>query len=431
MIDSCYEYKVYKIENANLIEIKNFDFSDIEVKGEFDEIEYLYLPFPNEDMVSGISIHKFLTELIQIISKFSKIRLVIPSSKSKEEIYQFLSSNNIDISGIECLTADLEEIWLRDSMPTFARKKTTGENVAIKMHFDMYGRDDTDAEYSIEKEKKEIMNLITQCPEISYIIDCNYVQDGGARQFNGKGTCMLCENYERKRNPGFSKEKTENLFKKVFGVSNFIWLPYASVWDDSDCSDQITVEEGEDSGEKIHTIQATEGHIDGLAVFANPTTILQSKPDNKENNELSKENTRRMKVNLNAIKEAVDREGKSFDICDLPGEIVTSHKMHPSNNVIYKFSSIDLDLVEQNIENNVSMYILKQSMYINFIMTNGVVVNNSFYKPGLDARIKESDEECIKTLTSVYPQSQVFMIDAEAINWGGGSLHCLCAHQAK
>ena len=75
-------------------------------------------------------------------------------------------------------------------------------------------------------------------------------------------------------------------------VTNFIWVPYACVYDDSDYLDKIKTEVGE---EKIHTVLATEGHIDGFATFANPDTIVHTSLDNEEYDELTKENTRRFR----------------------------------------------------------------------------------------------------------------------------------------
>ena len=85
---NCYEYTVYKKENDKLTEITDFDFSDIEVRGEFEEIEYLYLPYPKEDMCTGISIHAFIQELIKITTKFTKVRLVIQPSQSQMTLSQ-------------------------------------------------------------------------------------------------------------------------------------------------------------------------------------------------------------------------------------------------------------------------------------------------------------------------------------------------------
>jgi agmatine deiminase len=166
----------------------------------------------------------------------------------------------------------------------------------------------------INIENEEILDLITQIPEVNYVIDLKYIQDGGARQFNGKGTMMLCEHYERQRNKGVVKEKTEELFRKVFGVKNFIWVPYACVYDDSDYVDNIK----EENGKVIQTIQPTEGHIDGFAMFAGPDKIIHTSLDNIEDDETTKENTRRLNINLNVLKEAKDQNWNNFKILFSP-----------------------------------------------------------------------------------------------------------------
>ena len=92
---------------------------------------------------------------------------------------------------------------------------------------------------------------------------------------------------------------------------------------------------------------------------------------------------------------------------------------------------MDDDIVDIYIRDDKSIVVPRLCSYINYLMMKGVVVNNAIYKEGFDKEIKESDEECVENLKEAHPQSEVFMIDTEAINWGGGSLHCLCAHQPK
>ena len=228
----------------------------------------------------------------------------------------------------------------------------------------------------------------SKCPEISYVIDCNYTHDGGARQFNGKGTCMLCEHYERKRNPGSSKEKTEALFRKLFGLTNFIWIPYSTVRDDSDYSDKLKILDGEDKGEQYYPVVFTEGHIDGFAVFGDSNTIVYTVPPIfPESDEVFKENDIKMRENLEILENAKDQDGNPFRLIALPTETTISKKFHPKNKLIYEQSNIDNHLIKACIKENKMLYVPRYCSYINYLMMKGLVVNSKVYKEGIMKKV--------------------------------------------
>jgi len=500
-----YGHKVYKVENFKLTEVKDFDFSDIEVKGEHEEIEYYYLPFLETDMKNDVSMLKFILELLHILCKYTIVRLISSSKYSKEkEITNILKKYNqkmektgdkdklIDIERIEYFHAEFEEVWLRDSFPTFAQKKSTGETILIKMYFDGWGttgsiinhtdkidkgdtsritnirRDLMEMESDLKwmvKENKELLKLYSQFPEVDYIIECNYIHDGGARIFNGNGTMMLNEHYERVRNScvssEFSIKKTEELFSKIFGVKNFIWLKYpplAEDWQywydieerlekefedklkkkhgkeilrDEDYDDYEEEEEDEEDKNKLkEAICYTEGHVDAFAVFADEKTIVYCDFENKVDNEDDKENTRRLKANLECLKNAKDIDGNKFNLIPLPKEIEIFKMVDHKDKIIQENYILSGQRLAK-LKKQKQVELQRVCNYVNYIVVNKAVICSKIYKEGMSEEIKKSDDECYEIFKKVFPDREIFMIDTEAINWGDGSLHCITAHQSK
>src|SRR6202040_1267157 len=78
------------------------------------------------------------------------------------------------------------------------------------------------------------------------------VLEGGSIDVNGRGTlltteaCLLNPN----RNPALTKQQIEQNLKSYLGVTNVLWLGDGIVGDD------------------------TDGHIDDLTRFVNPTTVV-------------------------------------------------------------------------------------------------------------------------------------------------------------
>ena len=67
---------------------------------------------------------------------------------------------------------------------------------------------------------------------------------------------------------------------------------------------------------------------------------------------------------------------------------------------------------------------LLATSYLNFLVTNQVVLAQKFWREGSPEEWRQSDERAIKTLQSVFPGRQVIAFDARAINVGGGGIHC-------
>ena len=80
------------------------------------------------------------------------------------------------------------------------------------------------------------------------------VLEGGSIDVNGLGTMLTTEecllSKVQERNPGFAREDYAEIFRDYFGVTNVLWLNRGIAGDD------------------------THGHVDDLARFVNPTTVI-------------------------------------------------------------------------------------------------------------------------------------------------------------
>ena len=78
------------------------------------------------------------------------------------------------------------------------------------------------------------------------------VLEGGSIEVNGAGTCLTTAQclLNKNRNPQMSRGEIEQFLKDALGVSQVIWLGDGIAGDD------------------------TDGHIDDIARFVNPTTVV-------------------------------------------------------------------------------------------------------------------------------------------------------------
>lgn len=67
--------------------------------------------------------------------------------------------------------------------------------------------------------------------------------------------------------------------------------------------------------------------------------------------------------------------------------------------------------------------------YLNFLVTNGVVVAARYGGDGLPDHLSESDEQSAAILKQMFPDREIVQINPLAANWDGGGVHCLTQQQ--
>jgi Peptidylarginine deiminase and related enzymes len=67
--------------------------------------------------------------------------------------------------------------------------------------------------------------------------------------------------------------------------------------------------------------------------------------------------------------------------------------------------------------------------YLNFLITNGLVLTASYWKPGRPEIMKQKDEQAKNILEKAFPGRKVIAINVEDFNVGGGGIHCATQQQ--
>jgi len=178
---------------------------------------------------------------------------------------------------------------------------------------------------------------------------------------NGRGTVLTTESclLNPNRNPQLTRDDIEEYLRVYLGVEKVLWLGDGIVGDD------------------------TDGHIDDLARFVAPDTIVtvvETNP-NDANHFILEENLRR----LRALR---DVRGRPFKIETLrmPSAIIYEDTRLPAS-------------------------------YANFYIANGGIVMPTFSS--------EHDEHAADVLMRLFPGRRVVGVESTDLVWGLGSVHCL------
>lgn len=188
------------------------------------------------------------------------------------------------------------------------------------------------------------------------------VLEGGAIDGNGCGTilttemCLLNPN----RNANLDRAGIEGYLRDYLGAQKVLWLSGGEI-------------EGDD----------TDGHIDQLARFINPTTIVAASCDDP-----SDANYAPLRENLQQLRAMTDQDGRPFTIVELPlpRPLYCDGQRLPAG-------------------------------YCNFLIVNGGVIVPQFGDP--------NDARAIAILQALLPQHRVVGSPSLNLIWGLGSFHCL------
>ena len=256
--------------------------------------------------------------------------------------------------------------WIRDYGPNFLLGPN-GSGAFNDWTFNAWGnkyevlkQDDT-----VPQRLEAFLNLKRFAPGI--------VMEGGSIEVDGAGCVLTTEQclLNPNRNPHLSRAEIEQYLKNFLGVQKVLWLGEGIVGDD------------------------TDGHIDDIARFVGPGTIVCAVEEDPED-----ANFHLLQDNLARLKSMTDVNGKSFDIVTLP-----------MPGIVGGTSTGNRDLERL------------PASYANFYIANHVVLAPVFGH--------ENDLRAIDTLQKLFPSRRVVPISCEPLVWGMGTIHCVTQQQPQ
>ena len=284
------------------------------------------------------------------IIEFEKVKMLVHPNEIKK-------AKNLLNSKIEIIELIIDDCWARDSGAIFL---LNDENKlgGIDWKFNGWGK------FKPYDSDNKIAKFMIENSSAKYFKN-TMVLEGGSIHVDGEGTLLTTEQclLNKNRNPKLSKHEIENNLKDFFNVNKIIWL-------------------------KNGTDEGTDGHVDNIACFVKPGTIIALSCSDKSDNFYDKINE-----NLEILKTTTDSKGRRLDII----EIEMSYKR----------------LIPDDDE---------PSSYINFYIANKGIVMPSFEDEKADYNAKT-------IVQSAFPDRKIVTINGIDILMGGGNVHCITQQQ--
>jgi agmatine deiminase len=303
-------------------------------------------------------------EIVRHLARVERVFLLVENSAAESQVRAILEKSGANLAAVDFFRVPTDRGWMRDSGP-IAVRNAQGEVAYTHWRFNgwaKYKNHKKDALAAVQANKK-LKHRLWQPTHKGRRV----VLEGGSIDVNGRGSlltteeCLLSRTQER--NPGFTRDDYAEIFRNYLGITQVLWLRNGIAGDD------------------------THGHVDDLARFVNPTTIVTVVEQDK-----SDANYAPLQENLGLLRSMKDPDGKPFQIeaLPMPAPIYFDNQRLPAS-------------------------------YANFYIANKLIIVPTFN----DA----NDRDALNILAKLFPSREVVGIACRDLVLGLGTLHCMTQQQ--
>ncbi len=312
-------------------------------------------------------------EIVRHLHHGERVCILVQGDRLRSRAQNLLERAGVDLNQIDFFPFPTDRVWSRDFGPIFIKRERAGRSELAITNWKFNGW----AKYSNWRRDNAIPAKIALALKLKqwephWEVEKTahrVVLEGGSIDVNGKGTLMTTEECllspVQARNPNLSRKDMEGVFARYLGIRKVLWLHNGIAGDD------------------------THGHVDDLARFVNPTTVVVAQESDTHD-----ANYQPLRKNLELLKSMTDQDGKSIEVIPLP---------MPR-----------------------SLWFRRQRLpasYANFYIGNAAVLVPTFNDP--------HDREALSVLARLFPDRQVIGIHSVDLVWGLGTLHCLSQQQPR
>ncbi len=328
---------------------------------EWEPHEAIWLAWPHDPTTFPNRVNKAEDTYIQIIKHIhegERVNLFVRNERMQQKVTRMLKTQGVDTSKISFFQYRYADVWFRDYGPTFV-VNNQNELAMVRWIFNSWGE-----KYDELLKDRIIPQVINRKMQLR-CFEPGIVLEGGSIDVNGNGTLLTTEQclLNKNRNPSLGKTEIEAKLRDFLNVTQIVWLKEGISGDD------------------------TDGHIDDIARFVNPTTVVcaYEKDKNDDNYEV-------LRINYEILLQSEDQDGKKLKVVKLP--------------IPHMVSDEGWRL---------------PASYANFYIGNKKVLVPIF-------RCKE-DQTALAILRKLFPNREVVGIDCTDLVYGLGTLHCISQQQ--
>ena len=387
---------------------------------EFEPQRALWMAWPTYENKRGLPTEPLLMEIIRAAESRVEIELLVQDETEARTVRTRLDAEGVPDGHVTIRNVPHGDIWMRDMGPIFLRGDRGGLRVA-DFGFNMWGYESPDSPGS--RLDEAVDRLVASQLGLD-VVSSPLISEGGSREFNGRGVMMAVEAVEMQRNPDWTLAGMEDEFRRVLGISQVIWLAEGMA------EDELTFRGQLPGG--VYTVITTGGHVDEFARFADAQTILLAEVTDEERRDdpIAAISHGRLEESARRLQAARDQDGNPFRIVRMPVPDSLFETMRQGDGVFDYIQPLDYE-DGSSIGPGDEVRVIAAASYLNFQVTNGLVLAQKYWKPGLPESLRRKDDQALAILEEAFPGREVLALDAMAVNLGGGGIHCVLQQEPR
>lgn len=401
------------------------DHTEWRFPAEFEKQDTVWVGWLTRQYIRGYETDPVFLNVVKALVPHVKVRICVPDATQKKHIEDLLNKNSIPVGNISFYVIPFTMPFWRDFGPIFTIAKGAKKMSIADFSFNFWNylpesHSESRLLERIDRTTAKTMGVPSRMTRL--------ISEGGGREMNGKGTILLTEACEFARNPNMSREEIEAELTEMLGVNKFIWLKKGTVDDDKYNTSTLPGPGGKGIA---YRSASANNHIDEYCRFVAPDTILLAEVTEAESAKgpEERENRRRMEENYEILKMARDQDGKPFKIVRIPMPEKLYFTAEQDDEIYASLLSTGNFTDGTRFPFGDAVKVVPAQSYCNFLISNGVVLAQKYWKKGLSDLIRDKDEAAIKVLREVFPDREIIAIDAVALNFVGGGIHCATQQQ--
>ncbi len=359
-----------------------------------------------------------LARMVVALQPHVPVKILFKTDSMRRAGNLLLAAMGADTSRVMWIQNSHYSFWMRDPGPLFL-ENPTGTLSMADFRYTSYGVKSMPEDQKITAVDDEEGLADNELARQYHwpVVRSDFVAEGGGLETNGQGLLVTIEETARQRNPGKSLAEIEREYLRLMGQKKLVWLKRMTYHD-------RVVLDGPTAGN--YYAGGANGHVDEVARFVDPRTVLVAQIDAEEraSNPIARLDAPILDEYAATLHRATDTDGNPLRVIRVPcpdlslfvKAIVLSDSSRRRTGI-------------RGLKNGDTARMVPAVSYLNFLVTNGVVLIPAYWKPGMPLREWEKDEQVRRLFTHLYPNRKVVQINPLAVNWGGGGMHCVSQQQ--
>lgn len=366
--------------------------------------------------------HKRLRlDMLAALTPHVPVIMLVESEETAQVIRALVAEQGTDGSQVSFHIQPTVDVWVRDCGPLFVSDGTTLEQAAFA--WNNYGfpwpwtSPSSIARGQVDHEIAERLGYAERTSDV--------VAEGGGIDVNTR-SLVTYRDVLLHRNPGKTLEELEAELKRLYGKEQVIWLDRAPI------TDRIF------AGPKVANFfgWGANGHVDEYVRFVDEETILVAEvgEEERQRDALMRLDHEILVENRKQLEAARNPDGRPYNVVPVPvpdvGPFLRKLTLREEHFQAQP-DGFDARSVYRDFSVGDEVIQVPAVSYLNFLVTNGVILSARYGGDGRPDHLSESDEKFTAILKTYFPDRKVAQIDPLIANWDGGGMHCLTQQQPK